>query len=686
MALYTPPSGSMANLWGAQPYTPASGSATNFWPAAERIITVGPTGRDYTSLSAAEAGEQSDLVALGEVCAFVCDAFVDTTGVNVDGWTTDETRYIRIEAAQSHGGVYGASSYRLEVATGAGTSGFLVQEGYTKVTGLCVKVTPGSQLSGWSYYGMRFAGTTGGRGGWDIRNNIVWGDHSGWTLANTNNCYGMYLAVDLTIDNVVANNIVYGFKHPVTVAQGTGIWVVNHASLKTYVYNNTVADCGRCFRDGYGDMVGKNNLAAPVVGGEGFSTNWGTGTDYNASTDATAPGANSRNSQTFTFVNADGADYRLALTDTGARRFGTDLSADSTYPFNEDLQGRVRHSGSWDIGAFQSPEVVTSQIASSGGDYTSLSAWEAGQQRDLVVSNSIAVAECQAFEDTAMVDINGWTTGPDQYIEVRAAEGAEAKMPWNTTTAYRLDVTAGGGTTPIVLREDYARFKRLQVKGTTWNGAIYVTNTSVGHVEIDSCYLWMIVTYGFQTEAGGAGTLLLRNSFVRADSGGYGCGFHSKTVVVQNCTVKPSSGVAIFARGVSVVTCQNVIGYINAFSFLTQESGSLTNYNCLSLDTYADNYGGSGNRANQTVTFVDAAGDDYHLSDLDTGAKGFGTDLSADPTYPFNTDFNGSIRSVPWDIGAFIARSGINRIRLLLGQNQFRISQDPSMGFSVRID
>jgi len=48
----------------------------------------------------------------------------------------------------------------------------------------------------------------------------------------------------------------------------------------------------------------------------------GTG-DYNAASDTTAPGANSRNSQTFTFEDAANDDYRITDADTGAKGFGS---------------------------------------------------------------------------------------------------------------------------------------------------------------------------------------------------------------------------------------------------------------------------------------------------------------------------------------------------------------------------
>ena len=78
---------------------------------------------------------------------------------------------------------------------------------------------------------------------------------------------------------------------------------------------------------------------------------------------------------------------------------------------------------------------------------------------------------------------------------------------------------------------------------------------------------------------------------------------------------------------------------------------------CASSDATADDFGGSGNRINQTFTFVDEAGDKFQPSKDDQGAKGHGIDLSSDSVYPFSDDIAGNNRTVPWDIGAWKAKS-----------------------------
>jgi hypothetical protein len=86
-------------------------------------------------------------------------------------------------------------------------------------------------------------------------------------------------------------------------------------------------------------------------GGADFTGTYSSSSVNNASEDATGDdvGSNCRASQTFTFEDAGSDDYHLASGDSGAKDFGTDLSADGTYAFDDDID-RVTRSGTWDIG------------------------------------------------------------------------------------------------------------------------------------------------------------------------------------------------------------------------------------------------------------------------------------------------------------------------------------------------
>ena len=50
-------------------------------------------------------------------------------------------------------------------------------------------------------------------------------------------------------------------------------------------------------------------------------------------------------------------------------------------------------------------------------------------------------------------------------------------------------------------------------------------------------------------------------------------------------------------------------------------------------------------------TYVNSAGDDFHLDPTDIVCIDQGTNLSSDPNFPFDDDIDGDARSAPWDIG-----------------------------------
>lgn len=114
-------------------------------------------------------------------------------------------------------------------------------------------------------------------------------------------------------------------------------------------YHCTAYDCRRGFTTGDDGQSGANQLrlincvAAACV--DGFAAGWvfGTGSDYNASDLASdAPGANSRNSQTFSWVDAAIGLLRPTESDAAVVGYGTDLSGDGTRPVSVDITGTTR--------------------------------------------------------------------------------------------------------------------------------------------------------------------------------------------------------------------------------------------------------------------------------------------------------------------------------------------------------
>jgi len=85
---------------------------------------------------------------------------------------------------------------------------------------------------------------------------------------------------------------------------------------------------------------------------------------------------------------------------------------------------------------------VIKTVKESGGDYTTLAAWQAGEVRDLVAADEIAIAKITGAwtaADSTKFTIAGWTTSATNCIRIYCADdGARHTGKW-TSTAYRLE-------------------------------------------------------------------------------------------------------------------------------------------------------------------------------------------------------------------------------------------------------
>jgi hypothetical protein len=107
----------------------------------------------------------------------------------------------------------------------------------------------------------------------------------------------------------------------------------------------------------------------------------------------------------------------------------------------------------------------------------------------------------------------------------------------------------------------------------------------------------------------------------------------------------------------------NCTSYGNAGIGFKQFSGTAIRTNCISQGDSAATEGtwtSNSCKDGLNPTFVNVAGDDFHLASGDTIAKDAGESLSADPSFAFDDDINdgimgggkaGETRSGTWDVG-----------------------------------
>jgi hypothetical protein len=162
---------------------------------------------------------------------------------------------------------------------------------------------------------------------------------------------------------------------------------------------------------------------------------------------------------------------------------------------------------------------------------------------------------------------------------------------------------------------------------TSWSyGIIDVNTTTSGVVRI-----WNNIVYDFYGTSMAAG--------ISTDAANLTSYVYNNTV--QNCYIgiDCDSGVSVPINCL-VQDCTD--GFVGAF-------GAAADYN---LSDLAADAPGTHSRNSTVVTFVNRAGDNFHLDTGDLGAKDNGIPLASDPNLAFSDDIDRETRSGAWDIGA----------------------------------
>jgi len=307
---------------------------------------------------------------------------------------------------------------------------------------------------------------------------------------------------------------------------------------------------------------------------------------------------------------------------------------------------------------------IIKTVKPSGGDYTSLAGAIAGEASDFVAGDKIIELDLYAMQDTAQVTISGATTDATRYWDIVAIDihsGVYDAAKWRLEPT---DVDA------LVIDDEFVRFygPQIDIQGpTTPRVELYLR--FIGTPSDVRVERFIIAgnganSFGIATESG-AFTAKLGNGIIydctKDFSGGFrfsGSGLcYAEDLTFNNCFygIRDSHG------GSGTITVKNVIASAPTDTGFLLDAGSWgagTDYNASSDGTST---AGTHNRVSQTFTFVNAGAKNFHLAGGDAGAKGFGTDLSADANYPITKDVDGETPVTPWNIGAdqFAAVAGL---------------------------
>ncbi len=316
------------------------------------------------------------------------------------------------------------------------------------------------------------------------------------------------------------------------------------------------------------------------------------------------------------------------------------------------------------------PTINTRTVKSAGGDYTSLSAWEAGRQGNLTVTDAIEIVECYNKTDTLPLFLSGWTTSATQYISILAVGAGRHAGVWDSSK-YELVLTA---STPIQVTEEYVRIDGLQIHLNLPTGVQHgililgLTTSAPNDIRISNCIIkrtpnaagtmmgiwlndsnqqnpkvWNNIIYGFTSG-------IDKNSGITATA-------YNNTVI--DCT---TNGIRNAGATANFRVKNNLV--INCGTNYTGGFTADSNYNVSSAASGAP---GAQSVHNASPTFVNAGAKDYHLDLSDTAATGKGTNLSADAQIAFGTDINGDTILGTWSAGADWNLYVTNRAYLLDG-------------------
>lgn len=290
----------------------------------------------------------------------------------------------------------------------------------------------------------------------------------------------------------------------------------------------------------------------------------------------------------------------------------------------------------------------------SGYDYASLNAWEVAQQRDLVSDDEIAIATCRSTggsADTTGVTLLGWTTDTTRYVKIWT-DSSESYRQVSTYPSsgnkYRLEVAGKC----LLLQIDYIEIAGISFKTTTNTECITVSSGS-GEIEFHECFVWGVTNDVFGHRNDGH-TITMWNVILLSDGSAEGV---QAIVLNSNGTLNCYNVTAIAVdqafgifKAVATFNAINCIGKGDD-CFYDDLGATISLDYCSSSDATADDFGGTGNRINQTFTFENEGSDDFRLAKNDAGAKEFGV---SDPASGlFSDDIESSERYGKWDIGAY---------------------------------
>lgn len=309
--------------------------------------------------------------------------------------------------------------------------------------------------------------------------------------------------------------------------------------------------------------------------------------------------------------------------------------------------------------------ISTFGSAGQGRDYTSLSIWEdATDNTNLITAARSEVLECYRDNDnhsafvTFQMASDNWTQDLPGARFLRIVRAAATERHTGIPGTGVRFVQGDSTESMISLREKHITFEDIELDGTVNTGShrsgFEARDNAQAKVNIIGCLIKIVNngsgrSYGFQTNTAQQGAHILINNLIRDCTRGVDILGNSATTMRNQTVVNNSEfGIRTGTTNNSNVQIENTLHTGNSILDYEPDNASWgANRSALSGDSSSPVAG----LRNQVVTFVNAAGNDFHLAPGDTGARDKGVSFASDGTWPFDDDVDRETRVDPTDIG-----------------------------------
>src|SRR3989344_3920460 len=318
--------------------------------------------------------------------------------------------------------------------------------------------------------------------------------------------------------------------------------------------------------------------------------------------------------------------------------------------------------------------------------YASLQAWEnayggidfgACLPGDLICSDKIAIAQIDGPWNNAItatdgsgLTISGWKTGANNYIKIYTTAAARHAGKWDATkfriTSTNYFQTIDIATNHVILDGLQIENARIDTGSSSANGVKWTTASSsvVARVQITNSIIKKTNPYvtsgniGVNSDANNNGTgkkMVLANNVIYGFSRGvdYTTKINDEFVAYNN-TVYDARNYAFsfspWADG-DILRLKNNLVASSSAAYAQVSQSSWTTFDTASNISPDASSPNSAFR-NKTVSFINVAGENFHLVFGDANAWNTGSILTSDASFPLSGDIDGDARTSAWDIGA----------------------------------